>query len=291
MAGHKLTRRALLAGAAIELQAAGSGPLLATQFYVWTQKFHREKRSEADGVAEGLAGIRKAGFRRVELMYSQFQPPVRERTLAALEKHGLEVPIVYHGGAMHEAGSAAASTEQVLALADIVHPIGTKLINFNPSPKAGRERKSDAELDTQARFVGELGRKLAGRGMELILHHHDPEMAENAREWRHLLRNTSAGLCLDLHWIYRGGQDPEALLREAAGRTRSLHLRNSRNGVWTEAFGDGDIDYRAIAGVLKEIGYRGYLVVELAYEDGTAITRPLEENLKISRAYASLLAQ
>jgi sugar phosphate isomerase/epimerase len=56
--------------------------------------------------------------------------------------------------------------------------------------------------------------------------------------------------------------------------------------VWTETFGDGDMDYRPIAAYLKGSGYSGYLMVELAYEKDTQVTRPLEEDLRISRDYA-----
>jgi sugar phosphate isomerase/epimerase len=53
-----------------------------------------------------------------------------------------------------------------------------------------------------------------------------------------------------------------------------------------EEFGPGDIDYSKITDYLKEIGYSGYLVVELAYEKGTTTTRSLEDDLRLSRLYA-----
>jgi len=53
--------------------------------------------------------------------------------------------------------------------------------------------------------------------------------------------------------------------------------------------GDGDVDYRRVAAYLKEIRFRGWLMVELAYEKGTPRTRLLEENLRISLAYARKL--
>jgi len=62
-------------------------------------------------------------------------------------------------------------------------------------------------------------------------------------------------------------------------------LRNSKDGVWTEAFGEGDIDHSAMSQLLREIGFSGWLIVELAYEEKTVITRTLEENASISREY------
>jgi len=121
-----------------------------------------------------------------------------------------------------------------------------------------------------------------------MVHHHTPELLDNAREWRYQLANTNpntVGCCVDVHWAYRGGQEPMAFLREVGDRLESLHLRNSRAGVWMEDFNDGDVDYHKVAEHLRETGYNGYLVVELAYEKGTTITRSLEEDLKASRLY------
>jgi sugar phosphate isomerase/epimerase len=53
-----------------------------------------------------------------------------------------------------------------------------------------------------------------------------------------------------------------------------------------EDFGDGDIDYRAVARHLRSAGFTGYLSVELAWDRETPVTRPLEESLRISREYA-----
>ena len=50
-----------------------------------------------------------------------------------------------------------------------------------------------------------------------------------------------------------------------------------------EDFGLGDIDYAQVAAYLEETWFKGCLVVELAYEKDTAITRPLAEDLRRSR--------
>jgi inosose dehydratase len=286
----KTTRRELIAGVVAAGTAAAAGtryaPVLSAQFYIWVQKFDREKKSLADGVGEALGSTRRAGFRRIELMSNLFTEDVREKTFAALKEHGLQVPIVYNGGNMHEAGAAAQSIEATLKLAETIRPTGARIINFNPNPKPQNARKTDEELATQARYVTRMAGELSKKGFELILHHHTPEMLENAREWRHLLTNTTVPLCIDLHWVYRGGQDPMGLLAEAGKRVRSLHLRNSKQGVWSEDFGDGDMDYHKIAAYLKKSGYTGYLIVELAYDKATQITRSLEDDLLVSRQYA-----
>lgn len=284
MTNVPVTRRALLSCAAGAVSAAPKyRPALAAQFYVWTQQFQKENRTLAEGVAGALAATRRAGYRRVELMASFFEPGVREKTLAALKANGMDAPIVYDGGPMHEPETAEKTIARTLELAAAAAAAGVRIINFNSSPK--REPKTTDELKIEARYVLRLESDLRARGAQLILHHHSPEMADGAREWRFLLTHTGVPLCVDLHWMYRGGQDPMGLLREAGKRVASVHLRNSRQGVWTEDLGDGDIDYRPIAKHLRTSGFEGYLVVELAYEKGAVFTRTLEENLRRSREW------
>ena len=104
----------------------------------------------------------------------------------------------------------------------------------------------------------------------------------------HLLQHTNPQrvyCCVDVHWAYRGGQEVMTFIRETGDRLVELHLRNSKQGVWTEDFGPGDIDYQKVADYLRGISFKGYLVVELAYEKDTQITRSLDEDLRLSRLY------
>jgi inosose dehydratase len=284
----KLTRRALLATVAVAAAAPARERLLA-QGYIFVQDAQRRKTSAVEEVDRICGTIAGAGFRSVELMAEFFEPGARSRTIEAVRKHGLTVPIVYVGGAMHDSDAASSTRAKALEIAEAAREVGTVAINTNPSPKPKRERKTDEELGVQAKSLNMLGEALASRRMKLLYHTHDPEMAENAREWRHVIQNTDPGLvslCMDTHWIYRGGQDPVKLLSEAGKRTASLHLRNSRNGVWSETFSEGDVNYPDIAAVLSRIGIEPYLVVELAYEKGTQASWNLEDALRRSRTYA-----
>jgi inosose dehydratase len=276
-----VTRREWLLSAAAgsQARAAAYRPLLGAQIYVWTQ--------QKAAVEDALAGIRRAGYDRLEMMAQFFEPALLARTTAALRLHKLELCAVYNGGPMHDAAGAGETIAKTVALAEVVKPLGARAINFNPNPL--QEPKSDPQLAYQAEALNRLGAQLKQRGFRLTLHQHAPEMRDNAREWRYALRHTDPALvwfCVDVDWIKRGGQDPMTLLPEAGKRISSIHLRSARSGVWMEEFGDGDIDYRPVAAYLKEIGYQGFLLVELAYEKATNPTRPLEEDLRRSRLYA-----
>jgi inosose dehydratase len=266
----------------------GYAPKLSVEGYIWTQYFASHKETLAVGEDEALRETHQAGYPRVELSDPFFKPEVREHTRELLTKFELIPESVYAGTTMHEAQAAESSIQAVLELAEFLKPLGTRVIITNPSPKPKPERKSDNELKTQAHYINQLGAALNLQGMKLLLHHHTPELIDNAREWWYELEHTNpklVGCCVDVHWAYRGGQEVMPFLQRVGARIGSLHLRNSQQGVWMEDFGPGDINYSQVAEYLHQINYQGFLVVELAYEKGTVITRSLEEDLQRSRIY------
>jgi inosose dehydratase len=257
--------------------------------YIWTQYFASHQETLAAGEDEALRQTHRAGYQRIELSADFFKPEVRDHTRELLTTYALKPESVYAGSTLHEAPAAEKSIPTILELAEFLKPLGTRVIITNPSPKPNQERKSDDELKTQARYINQLGAELQRRGMKLLLHHHTPELRDNAREWWYEMERTSrkaVGACVDVHWAYRGGQEVIPFLRRVGARLESLHLRNSQQGVWMEDFGPGDIDYSQVAEYLHHINYQGFLVVELAYEKGTVITRSLEEDLRRSRIFA-----
>jgi len=288
LAGSKLLPSAWLSAFATTATRRYA-PKLSVQIYVWIQQFQSRKRTIAEGLDEALTAIHHAGYRRVELTSDFFQPDLRAKTLGLLKSVQLEIPTLYVGSTLHEAVEGEKSIAAITQTAKELKDAGLQWIVTNPSPKPRGERKADAELDLQARNLNRLGAELHKQGVQLMVHHHTPELVDNAREWRFQLQHTDPQLvscCVDVDWAVRGGQAPLAFLREVGKRLASLHLRNDQQGVWMEEFGAGDIDYSKIADYLKEIGFSGYLVVELAYEKGTRITRSLEEDLRLSHVYA-----
>jgi inosose dehydratase len=291
-----LTRREFAAAAAGAITASSAPkyqPRFAGQTYVWSQHFARLKQPLEPHREEVLAAFAKAGYTEMELFTPFVAPEVAGNTYELLDKYKLRAPIVYFGGAMHTQADADATVQKAVEFVERIQgPLRLQALNFNANPKPKSERKTDAELDIQSRAIDRLGAELAKRKIRFFVHQHAPEMAENAREWRHMLRNTDkrrVEICLDVHWIFRGGQDVMTLLEEAAPRLGSMHLRNSRNKIWLEELADGDVDYRAVARYLKQTGFRGWLIPELAWDNETQITRPLEENLRRSLDYTKLI--
>ncbi|MDP2898776.1 MAG: TIM barrel protein [bacterium] len=264
-----------------------TGLRVATQIYGWNVEWSRQGKNPDEQLPQTLAEARKAGFGAIEGWLNAFatdEQALRFREL--LWRNGLVLASVYHGGNLHQADAAEKTIATVLEWAERAKDFPGLVVNFNC---AEDENKSEEVLRLQAENVNRLGKELQSRGMRLVLHNHTPEMANGAREFRAMVSLTDpklVGFCLDLHWAKKAGQDPFELIRVAAGRIESVHLRNGNDGIWTEWLGEGnDIDYRAAARALKQAGFNGLLILELAYEDKTPRTKTLLENEVRSREY------
>jgi inosose dehydratase len=287
-----LSRRAFsraAAGLLFGTPAAADNPYrISVEAYIFNQYAERQNKPLADVVSQALAMARNAGFRNIELNTTFFAPDTRSKTVQAITSNHLSMPSVYVGGSMHEHRLAEQTIETALQLGAVCQPFGCRAIVNNPDPKPGGAEKSDQELEVQAQMLNRAGRTLSAHGFQLRVHHHTPQLANNAREWRHILKNTDpkyVTLCMDLDWVHQAGLDPLDLLEQGARRVTEIHVRNSKNKLWLESVQDGDIDYAAIADYLRRENLKPLVVVELAYRPNTVITHPLTEDLKSSRIY------
>jgi inosose dehydratase len=303
MANHDSSRReflrttvvtAGLAALAPEvLRAAGTGRLhVACNQYPWGTFYGREKRDFNALLDSGLAEVKASGN-------DGFEPGVGglaqiEPMMPLLKKHGLEMRSLYVNSTLHEAGQVDKSMDEVLAAAARAKTFGTRIIVTNPSPIrwGGPENKTDEQLQVQARALDRLGARLRQMGLVLAYHNHDMELRNAAREFHHMMLGTDPAhvtLCLDAHWVYRGSGNSQVALFDVlklyGPRVTELHLRQSQNGVWTEVFGPGDIDYPRLAAYLLQIGVKPLLVLEQAVEAGSPNTMKAVEAFQKSTEY------
>jgi inosose dehydratase len=212
---------------------------------------------------------------------------------AQLKKHGLQLRSIYTGSALDDPAKVGKESERIVALAKSAKEAGTKIIVTNPSPLPNRQGKSDEQLKTQAAALNKLGHELAALGLTLAYHNHDVELHHAAREFHHMMLGTdprALRLCLDAHWVYRGAGNSQVALFDVvklyAERVAELHLRQSTGNVWSETFGDGDIDYRELVKKLVEAGARPLIVLEQGPEGATPQTLATAEVHQRSGRYA-----
>jgi inosose dehydratase len=266
---------------------------LATNVYPWITFYRREDRNFNESLDAGLAEVAQSGADGFEPIANV--PEDVDRLAPLLKKHRLEMRSLYVNTLLHEPDQAKASIEEVLAIAEKAKAVGTRIIVTNPSPIrwGGPENKDDAQLEVQARALDKLGEKLAAMGMTLSYHNHDIELRNAAREFHHMMVGTDpahVSLCLDAHWIYRGAGNSAVavfdVLELYGPRITELHLRQSVDTIWTEALGDGDIDYPALAKYLLGINVKPHLVLEQAVEEGTPKTMGAVEAHRRGGEYA-----
>jgi len=288
------TRRELLfglGGAALALSAVRNGmynPHLAAHTSIWMEEAEFRNLGPASILDEALAGTARAGYSRVELVSEFLDAALRDRTFALLEKYKLEPSIVFTADALYQKEIAEASRQRVKELAWFMMGRGTAFVNFSPAAKPDEQPKTVEELETESYQLNRMADDLRPAGIELMVHHHEAEMRDNAREWRYWLAHTEPKLvsyCLDVDWVSRAGVSPLSLLDTAGPRVRSLHLRNPKKGVDQELLGPGDIDMPRIARLLRQMSFDGFLVVELQHNAATPRQRSLPTDLSTSRFY------
>ena len=290
-----LSGSVLLAARAMQGAAEETGKKLhlACNQYPWTVFYSRENRDFNASLDSGLKEVAQSGVDGFEPLVTG--PQQIDQLAPLLKQHGLQMRSLYVNSTLHNPDEAEKSIQQILSIAEKAKRLGTKIIVTNPNPVrwGGPDDKNDAQLESQAQALNKLGARL--REMELLLayHNHDAELRQAAREFHHMLLGTNPDavtLCLDAHWIYRGaGNSAVALfdvLKLYGRRTSELHLRQSVNNVWTEALGDGDIDYPRLAKQLLKLGVKPHLVIEQAPEGGTPKTINAVESHRRSCAYA-----
>ncbi len=291
-----------IAGGALAMGASSAGIAgqnrsgklhLACNQYPWTVFYARDNRDFNQELDKGLSEVAASQFDGYEPLANN--PQELDRLGPLLKKHGLEIRSLYVNSILHERDKAQASIESVLAIAHKAKELGTKIIVTNPSPIrwGGPENKDDAQLRVQAAAIEKLGRELKEIGLMLAYHNHDIELRNAAREFHHMMAGTDPAyvtLCLDAHWIYRGaGNSAVALfdvLKLYGSRITELHLRQSKDNIWTEAMCDGDIDYEAVAKHLLKINVRPHLVMEQAVEANSPKTMSTIEASRKSSQYA-----
>ncbi len=258
---------------------------VGTNIYGWGQYYKNQGKDINDHVGDVFSLVRDAGYDYIEVNLDTVQPAMNLVVAELMKSKGL-LPVSFYTGARLHDEKAGSVVKRLLAIAKVCQEAGFFILTCNPDP-IGRT-KTDVELANQVAAINDLGQGLAAIGMKLGLHQHLPEMADNAREFHHLFRNSNpkkVGWCYDVNWIYRGGITPQAALKEYGSRVVCWHLRQSRKNVWYETLDTGDIDYAEVAKFARRNNLPKVYTVELALEPGVQVTRDVVANHKLSREF------
>ena len=264
-------------------------PISANE-YNWVTFYNREGKEWGKDWDTCLAEFAKTKI-------PGFEPSINdaahlEEMIPILRKYQIQLPSIYVGSLMHEEELAQKSSEQLIEIAKKAKSFGTKIIVTNPNPIqwGSGPLKNDRQLLCQSTHLDKVGKSLRAMGVKLAYHTHDVELKAGAREFHHVLQNTSPenlSFCMDVHWIYRGSENSQVAvfdtLKMYGNRIVSFHLRQSQNGIWTETFHpEGDIDYNKFAEEVKKMGIKAHLVIEQCLEEKTIQKLSVVEAHKIN---------
>ena len=233
-----------------------------------------------------FADMKYAGMEGIELMHTALRPDDAVERIGELkERHGLAVIGTSFGGKMYDRNEHNAILQDAELVITRLAKLGGKTLGT--SVGGARKRKTPEQLDAQADLLKKIIAIAESRGVVLNLHNHTYEVVDGMHDLRGTLaRVPGVKLGPDLNWLVRGGVDPVEFLLEFPDRIVFLHLRDQHDdGRWSEAMGEGDMDYVAIGKALEKIRFAGHAVIELAHERDFKPTRPLRESLKISRQF------
>lgn len=273
--------------------AAREAVHLSTNSYSWHVFYQRDGRNFGAELDAGLAEVRGCGLDGYEPGVGG--PEDVRQLIPRLEKHGLQMRSLYVNSTLHTEAEAAKSLENIVAVAKATRGIGTRIFVTNPNPIqwGGAQNKDDGQLRVQAAAMNRLGAALKEHGVTLAYHNHDIELRNAGREFHHMMLGTDpalVSLCLDSHWVYRGSGNSQVALFDVVklygSRVVELHLRQSKDGIWSETLDVGDIDHERLAAELRKAGAKPHLVLEVAVEKGTPKTMSPAEAHRRSAAYA-----
>jgi sugar phosphate isomerase/epimerase len=233
-----------------------------------------------------FADMSYAGLDGIELMHTALRPPdAFERIRELSRKYTLPVIGTSFGGEMWDRAQHEAVFEEARLVVAQLAALGGRTLGT--SVGKAPQPKTPAQLDAQAELLRGLMALCRRHGVVLNLHNHTYEVENGLHDLKGTLaRIPDVKLGPDLNWLLRGGVDPVKFIEDYGDRIVFLHIRDQKaDGKWSEAVGEGNMDYVAIGKALRKIHFSGDAIIELAHEGGFKPTRPLRESLKMSRAY------
>jgi len=289
------TAKVLLAaaiGAGLEQmgQAAEKEPAGRTKIVVgahpWVYAATQPKNDIYPILDRIFADMSYAGLDGIELMHTALRPADAFETIRTLsKKYALPVIGTSFGGNMWDRTQHEAIFEDAQTVVNRLADLGgwTFGVSVGKAPKP----KTPAQFDAQAELLRGIIALCQSRNVVLNLHNHTYEVENDLHDLKGTLaRIPDVKLGPDLNWLVRGGVDPVRFIKTYGRQIAFLHLRDQKaDGKWSEAMGEGDMDYVAIGKALREVGFSGDTVIELAHERDFRPTRPLRDSLRMSRAY------
>lgn len=228
--------------------------------------------------------LKEAGLQGVELMESIIRHDDSVNRLNKLiEKYQLPVIGSSYYGDMWDKAQQQHILEDIELVIERLHAVGATMIGLTVGD--AQHIKTEDELDVQADTLKKIMVICDKNNIQPNLHNHTFEVVNNMHDLKGTIKRIpDIKLGPDLNWLVRGGVDPVWFIKEYHEKIVFMHIRDqNKDGKWTEAVGEGVIDFPAIAKTLHDYNYNGKAAIELAFDEPNK--RPVKEDWKLSREY------
>ena len=252
-----------------------------------------------------LADTAELGFAGIELG-NKF-PRHANELRPILDQYGLELVGGWYSGNIlqDDAESEISSLQDHLALLKAMHSevfIYAECSNtIHGDIRKGMQEKPALNEETWPLFgqrLSAVADYIQKEGLRFAYHHHTGTVVETASELQRFFAETSdsVGIVLDTGHAYVGGIDPVEIALSFPKRIAHVHCKDVRPAVLSDirarnaSFltgviegmftvpGDGVIAFDPVISALKEIGYRGWVVVEAEQDPAVADPRQYAES-------------
>ncbi len=214
----------------------------------------REFCKTIDDLDKTLERVRGIGYEAIQISAVSLDP---QEIKKLLDKHGLYV---------------CATHENFAALLEDPKPAIDKLqlweCGFAAVGGVPAEYHNASGAKKLPRELEKIGSAFRDAGLRFGYHNHHWEFEKFTGKpfLEEIMNNTDPELVeseLDVHWVTRGGGNPEAWIRRLKGRLSVAHFKDyvvlEGNPVFCE-IGEGNLDWPGILAACKESGVRWYSI-------------------------------
>ena len=242
--------------------------------------------------AEILPDIRDAGFEGFEA-YTTPTLPVNDENMNDLEKlapqYKLRMSAIYWETDWHDPSKHEFILKDCHRFYGYLKRFGANRLVIGPPEPNGNEKQCISNMAKIVTAVAKIG--VEQYSMKTGIHPHINSLVENPRQVDQLLGETDPkyfSFAPDTSQLWMGGGDPVRIIEKYKERVIYLHYkdchgyyRDVKNYMEYETeLGRGVVDFPAIHRILKSIGYKGWITIDI----GIARVSPLETG-KVCRAY------
>ncbi len=281
------TSAAILGGSVIgqPLFAAGFNAAVPVSGHLWVYASHYPPNWDcAPVLADIFSDFNYAGMQGLELMEVLLRhDDAVQRLTDLVGKYKVAVTGTSYNASMWDKAKHKEILEDIDMVTQRLHTVGGITLGISVGD-AGR-LKTEQELDAQADVLKSIIKLCAKNKIEPNLHNHTYEVKDNLHDLKGTLaRIPDVKLGPDLNWLVRGGVDPVWFIETYGHQMVYMHIRDQKaDGKWTEAVGEGVIDFPAIVKALKKADFKGRAAIELAFD--APPVNAVKDDWKKSREY------